>query len=166
MYVYNNGFNATTFPHIKPFMEENEFLGNWPSWYWLVSSMYGSDLAINHLIPKLSWKNKPDNLLDMDTHYKGLETWQFWQKSQNTYKIKYLKNIFKTRNWVSSSLNGGNFSINNLRDFDFHSFVVWSRSFQQFYPSLLQSGVISAAVEILFKNIRMIAFDWYFKGRQ
>ena len=65
-YVYNNCFNVSRFPEIKPWMENNPTLGSWPQWWRPVCSMYGGDLAIQHLFKNLTEEvNHPPNTLDV-----------------------------------------------------------------------------------------------------
>jgi len=45
--------------NLTVYILENEFTsghGKWPSWYRGVASMYGSELALNHLVDKTGWK--------------------------------------------------------------------------------------------------------------
>ena len=70
MYIFNQGFNATTYPEVAKYLEGPlGTLGDWPNWYRLVSSMYGGDMAMNHVIGKVSKENRPPNTLDINSHF-------------------------------------------------------------------------------------------------
>ena len=54
-------------------MEKNRKLGSWPEWWRHVSSMYGGDLAIQQMFPKLTEEvNQP--ALTLDTHSSFTQT--------------------------------------------------------------------------------------------
>ena len=63
-FLHENGRNVTKYPEIIPYMDKTPGKGTWPHWWRPVSSMYGADLAIQHLFPDLTDVNHQKLLLD------------------------------------------------------------------------------------------------------
>ncbi|CAH1774146.1 unnamed protein product [Owenia fusiformis] len=63
-YLYENEFKPNLSGLEVIFTEGTDSNGKWPMWWRPVSTMYGSELALNHLIPGINQSYKAIDLLD------------------------------------------------------------------------------------------------------
>ena len=95
-------------------------LGKWPYWYRLVCTMYGNDIAIQHLFPNISKQSRHRYLLDVDSsdndnltqnmkHVHAFHTDDFFSKFNYTSQVYYACKIlsldkkWETIRWILSS---------------------------------------------------------------
>lgn len=68
MHFFDKEFNYTENPEILHYFNSNKIEGSWPEWWRPVSSMYGQELAFNHLIDGITETNSiMGDLIDVES---------------------------------------------------------------------------------------------------
>ena len=117
-YIYKNCLNTTKYPEIIPHIKIPG-TGEWPYWWQPVSSMYGGDLAVQHMFTNLSEKvNHKDLILDAHSsdsrpfleanHIHAFHTYKKFNKFEFLHSLKQfckrgkLSKFYRTKKSLTS----------------------------------------------------------------